>query len=144
MPNDIHLERFIAAQDSAYETALAEIRSGKKRTHWIWYIFPQIQGLGSSNTSRYYAITGIEEASAFLQHPLLGKRLVEITTALNNLPGNDAGAIFSYPDDLKLQSCMTLFAAVARAPALFQQVLDKFFSGKKDEQTLQKITNKIP
>jgi uncharacterized protein (DUF1810 family) len=131
-----NLQRFIDAQKDAFPIALAEIKHGKKRSHWMWYIFPQIKGLGLSETSKFYAVNDLSEAEAFLQHPLLGGRLVEICNELLALDSNDAHAIFGSPDDSKLKSSMTLFAAVDNAPPVFQLVLDKFFNGTKDTQTL--------
>lgn len=135
MEKQYNLQRFLDAQRNDYEAALAEIKNGKKRTHWMWYIFPQIQGLGFSETSRYYAISGLDEAKAYLEHPVLGKRLTEIAEALIETPGDDAFRIFGSPDDLKLRSSMTLFASVSGSSSVFQQVLDKFFDGKADDKT---------
>ena len=129
------LERFVSAQARDYGTALAEIRSGHKRSHWMWYIFPQLQGLGMSSTAQYYGIRGIEEAKRFIAHPVLGRNLREISNALLALDTNDAAAVMGYPDDLKLRSSMTLFLA-ASGNAVFQKVLDKFYSGKPDSKTL--------
>ena len=131
------LQRFTKAQQSDYATALAEIKNGRKKSHWMWYIFPQIQGLGFSETSKYYAIKNKEEAIEYLHHPELGKRLIEICHALLQLQSNNASQIFGYPDDLKLQSSMTLFAALPGASPVFQLVLDKFFNGAKDDKTLR-------
>ena len=133
-----NLKRFIDAQETAYPTALLEIKNGKKRSHWMWYIFPQIQGLGLSETSKFYAIKDITEAEAFLEHPVLGSRLLEISNELLKLKSNDPYQIFGSPDDAKLQSSMTLFAYL-NADAVFEQVLQKFFEGAKDEQTLRII-----
>ncbi|MBO2009068.1 DUF1810 domain-containing protein [Hymenobacter negativus] len=133
------LERFIEAQAQNYQAALAEIRHGRKRTHWMWYVFPQIQGLGFSETARFYELRGTAEAADFLAHPVLGPRLLEISKALLSLPSNDAHAIMGSPDDLKLRSSMTLFAVLPGAPPVFQQVLDKFYRGGKDEKTLRII-----
>ena len=133
-----NLKRFITAQEASYPIALAEIKNGKKRSHWMWYIFPQIQGLGYSETSRFYAIKDMHEAEAFLQHPVLGSRLVEICNALLGVEGNDAHTIFGSPDDVKLKSSMTLFASLHTDP-VFDLVLQKFFNGKKDDRTLQII-----
>lgn len=130
------LQRFIDAQKRDYEIALSEIKNGRKRSHWMWYIFPQIKGLGFSETSKFYGITNLKEAEEFLTHPVLGKRLVEISNELLNLPTNNAHAVFGSPDDIKLKSSMTLFSLVPNADAVFQKVLDKFFDGKKDEKTL--------
>ncbi|MFB9862401.1 DUF1810 domain-containing protein [Rufibacter immobilis] len=131
------LQRFLNAQERDYEVALAEIRRGRKQSHWMWYIFPQIQGLGFSDTSRFYAIKDLPEAEAFLQHPVLGSRLVQICEVLLQLEGKDAHLIFGSPDDLKLKSSMTLFASLPAAPPVFQEVLEKFFHGTKDEKTVQ-------
>ncbi|MEO6731909.1 MAG: DUF1810 domain-containing protein [Ferruginibacter sp.] len=133
------MKRFIDAQETKYPLALAEIKSGRKQSHWMWYIFPQIQGLGLSDMSKRYAIKDLSEAEAFLEHPLLGSRLIEICTALLALPGNDAYAIFGSPDNAKLKSSMTLFSLVNNTDPVFQQVLDKFFKGVKDLQTIQII-----
>src|ERR1700744_1022042 len=136
MQNEYKLERFIEAQNGTYEKELAEIRGGRKRSHWMWYIFPQLAGLGFSETSRYYAITGPGEASAYLHHPILGPRLVEICRALLELDINNAGEIFGSPDDMKLRSSMTLFTEVEGADKVFSLVLEKFFGGVKDNKTL--------
>jgi uncharacterized protein (DUF1810 family) len=137
MAQETNLQRFLDAQATDYAQALAEIKSGRKRSHWMWYIFPQIQGLGFSSTSKHYAIRDLAEASAYLQHPVLGKRLEEISTALLGLASSDASRVFGSPDDLKLKSSMTLFAAVPGAAAVFAQVLAKFFGGVQDGKTLQ-------
>jgi len=133
------LQRFIDAQQSDYETALSEIKRGRKQSHWMWYIFPQIQGLGFSFTSKLYAIKNLHEAQAYLNHPLLGKRLKEITDALINLPSNNAHEIFGSPDDVKLKSSMTLFASLPDADPVFESALKKFFKGEKDAKTLSII-----
>lgn len=138
MTKENNLKRFIDAQESDYKIALSEIKNGRKRSHWMWYIFPQIQGLGFSETSKFYAIKDIDEAEAFLKHPVLGSRLVEICNELLQLKSNDANRIFGSPDDLKLQSSMTLFSSLQTHP-VFQLVLDKFFNGTKDNRTLQII-----
>lgn len=137
MNDTYNLKRFVDAQLRDYETALSEIKSGRKRSHWMWYIFPQIQGLGFSATSRYYSIKNKEEAEAFLQHPVLGKRLIMICDALLSLPTNNAHSIFGSPDDVKLKSCATLFASLPNTNPVFEAVLQKFFDGKKDESTLR-------
>ena len=131
------LERFVSAQKYDYETALKEIQSGRKRSHWMWYIFPQLRGLGRSDTAYYYGISGAEEAKAYLEHPVLGPRLVEISEALLDLEDRDAARIFGFPDDLKLRSCMTLFSAVSEEGSVFQQVLDAYYRGERDERTMQ-------
>lgn len=131
------LERFRTAQQNVYQTALQEIRAGKKRSHWMWFIFPQIAGLGRSETAQYYAIRDIKEAKAYLEDEYLGKNLVEISQALLALDENDAGIVMGWPDDLKLRSCMTLFLLAKPECEVFQQVLDKFFQGKKDQRTVE-------
>ncbi|HSN09693.1 MAG TPA: DUF1810 domain-containing protein [Hanamia sp.] len=134
------LQRFLEAQQSDYEIALKEIKNGRKLSHWMWYIFPQIQGLGFSEVSRFYAIKNIDEAERYLKHPVLGKRLVQISNVLLGLMTDNANVIFGSPDDLKLKSSMTLFSLLPNADPVFQRVLDKFFSGEKDQKTLQIIT----
>jgi len=136
MSND-NLKRFIDAQQRDYATALTEIKSGRKRSHWIWYIFPQIGGLGYSEMSKRYAIKDLSEAIAYLAHPVLGQRLVEISTALLNLKSISATGVMGSPDDLKLRSSMTLFAQVPGADPVFDTVLEKYFQGEKDRATLQ-------
>jgi uncharacterized protein (DUF1810 family) len=131
------LQRFVSAQQTDFATALAEIQSGRKRSHWMWYIFPQIQGLGFSETSKFYAIKDRQEAQAYLQHPVLGPRLKEISQVLLNLDSSDATRILGSPDDVKLKSSMTLFAALEGADPVFEQVLDKFFRGEADAKTWQ-------
>ncbi|MBG8556249.1 DUF1810 domain-containing protein [Hymenobacter guriensis] len=137
MPQQPHLQRFLDAQQRDYATALAEIRSGRKSSHWMWYIFPQIQGLGYSETARFYAIQSRQEAEAYLQHPVLGPCLVEISEALLKLESSDATRIMGTPDDAKLKSSMTLFATLEGSNPVFQRVLDKFFGGAQDAKTLQ-------
>lgn len=139
MNREINLERFITAQKDDYQIALSEIRDGRKRSHWMWYIFPQIQDLGISDTSKFYAIRDLNEAAAFLQHPVLGSRLVAICNELLKLTRNDAHAIFGSPDDSKLKSSMTLFSSLNDPNPVFQLVLDKFYNGTKDQQTLRII-----
>ena len=131
------LSRFVKAQETDYARALSEIRSGHKRSHWIWYIFPQIAGLGFSSTAQYYAIKDRQEAEEYLKNDLLRDRLVEISEALLKLESNDAGEVMGYPDDLKLRSSMTLFHEVAPEMDVFQKVLDKFFEGKPDQKTIE-------
>jgi uncharacterized protein (DUF1810 family) len=139
-PPDPHdLQRFLEAQAPAYERALAEIRSGRKRTHWMWYVFPQCAGLGFSSTAQRYAIRTIAEAEAYLRHPVLGPRLVECCEAAVAIDGRSAAAIFGSPDDLKLRSCATLFAAVSPPGSVFQRVLARFFNGEPDPVTLRLI-----
>lgn len=129
------LERFLSAQEHDYEIALSEMRNGRKQSHWMWYIFPQIQGLGYSSMAQFYAIKDREEAVTYLNHPVLGKRLVEISEVLLNLRENDARKVMGYPDDLKLKSSMTLFYVVS-GRAVFKQVLDKYYFGELDEKTV--------
>jgi uncharacterized protein (DUF1810 family) len=137
MPDLVDLDRFLDAQRDTYDRALAEIRAGYKRSHWMWFIFPQIAGLGSSQTSVYYAIRDRAEAEAYLAHPILGPRLVECVEALLALTGTSAAEVFGHPDDLKLRSCATLFAEVTPAESVFAHVLDKFFAGERDNRTMQ-------
>lgn len=130
------LKRFLEAQEDDYATALAEIKAGRKQSHWMWYIFPQIAGLGFSSTSKFYAIKDSDEATSYLAHPVLGKRLVEISNALLEIEGKTANQIFGSPDDMKLKSSMTLFGALENTDSVFQKVLDKYFKGEKDQRTL--------
>ena len=130
------LQRFVDAQQLDYDRALSEVRAGAKRSHWMWYIFPQVQGLGSSSTSRYYGITGLDEAKAYLAHPVLGPRLIKITQAALKLDNSSATAVFGQPDDMKLRSCMTLFALADPEQPVFNAVLEKWFSGKPDRRTI--------
>lgn len=132
-----NLERFVAAQAPVYDRVLAELRSGRKRTHWIWFIFPQIGGLGASSTSVHFAIQSLEEARAYLEHPLLGPRLVECARTVLALEGRTASEIFPFPDDLKLRSSMTLFECAGGRGLVFSRVLDKYFGGCRDERTLE-------
>ena len=131
------LKRFLDAQARDYATALAEVKSGRKRSHWIWYIFPQISGLGFSEISKRYAIKDLPEATAYLSHSVLGFRLIEISKVLLDLSGNNATQIMGDPDDLKLRSSMTLFSIVPGADPVFDAVLKKFFGGQKDQATLK-------
>ena len=135
------LDRFLIAQQNYYRTALQEIKSGRKQSHWIWYIFPQIAGLGYSETARYYAIKDMNEAKAFLENSTLKKNLVEISQALLEVDSDDAGRVMGWPDNLKLKSSMTLFALAEPGCEVFQKVLDKFFQGEKDEKTIGILFN---
>ncbi len=130
------LSRFVQAQTRTYLTALREIRGGRKLSHWMWFIFPQLQALGHSTTAKAYGIINLEEATAYLAHPTLGPRLIEISSALLSLPENDPRIVMGHPDWLKLRSCMTLFGEVAGAPPVFHQVLEKYYGGIPDERTL--------
>jgi uncharacterized protein (DUF1810 family) len=141
MATEINLQRFLDAQEKSFGLALSEIQSGKKRTHWMWYIFPQIRGLGNSETSKYYAIKDMKEADAFLSHPILGSRLITICRSLLDQPVNNANKIFGSPDDLKLKSSMTLFSSLPNTRPVFQSVLDKFFNGMVDSRTLEILSN---
>ncbi len=132
-----NLNRFLEAQQNTYQTALAEIKNGRKQSHWIWYIFPQIAGLGLSQFSKLYGIRDLQEAEAYLDHPILGARLIEISNALLLLNNKTAHEIFGSPDDLKTRSCMTLFNAVENANPVFKAVLDKYYEGKVDKRTLE-------
>ncbi len=137
MPSDpYNLTRFVQAQENAYPTALRELQNGQKRSHWMWFIFPQIQGLGISPTAQYYAVRGLEEARAYLAHPMLGPRLSECTAMVNSLEGRSVTQIFGYPDHLKFRSSMTLFELAAGPDAAFSKALDKYYSGERDQATL--------
>lgn len=131
------LDRFIKEQQQTYSSAYAELFQGRKRSHWMWWIFPQIVGLGMTSTSHFYSIKSLDEAKAFLDHPYLGKNIREISNVLLGLDINDAGRVMGYPDDLKLRSSMTLFAEASPEDEVFQKVLDKFYDGKKDERTIE-------
>ena len=131
------LQRFLDAQETAFLVALTELQQGRKHSHWMWYIFPQLQGLGRSATAHYYGLRDAEEAHAYAQHPQLGSRLLVLCGTLLALPSADATRILGSPDDVKLRSSMTLFDAVCPDQPIFQQVLDKFFQGQPDAQTLR-------
>jgi uncharacterized protein (DUF1810 family) len=132
-----HLDRFVQAQQDDYAQALAEIRGGRKRTHWMWYVFPQLDGLGFSSTAQFYAIKSLDEARAYLEHPVLGPRLLECAEAAAGVEGRSAREIFGSPDDLKLRSCATLFAQVSPPGSVFHRALDKYYRGEPDQQTLR-------
>jgi uncharacterized protein (DUF1810 family) len=134
--NRFDLDRFLRAQAGAYDQALEELRRGRKTGHWIWFIFPQIAGLGSSPTSRMYAIASLDEARAYAAHPVLGHRLIECAAAMLSHEGLTAREILGTPDDLKFRSSMTLFAAASPQEPLFARALDRFFSGESDPLTL--------
>jgi uncharacterized protein (DUF1810 family) len=129
MSAEFDLERFVRAQDDVYDDALAELKAGRKRTHWMWFVFPQLAGLGRTATAQRYAIASIDEARAHLAHPVLGARLTEAARALLTIEGRSAEQIFGFPDDLKLRSSMTLFARAAADPEVFQAVLDRYYDG---------------
>lgn len=132
-----NLDRFLLAQEKNYKDAFVEITNGKKTSHWMWYVFPQIQGLGVSSTSQFYAIKDISEANAYLKHPVLGSRLIQITEALLNIENKTAHEIFGHPDDMKLKSCMTLFSLLDETNPVFENVLNKYFQGEKDSMTVE-------
>jgi uncharacterized protein (DUF1810 family) len=134
-PHD--LGRFVRAQADSYEAALAEVRAGRKRSHWMWFVFPQLDGLGSSLTARFYAIKSAAEAAAYLAHPVLGPRLAECAQAALGVEGKSAAEVFGSPDDLKLRSCATLFAHVSPAGSVFHRLLDRYFPGGPDAVTLR-------
>jgi uncharacterized protein (DUF1810 family) len=133
----MNLDRFITAQKDTYAAALSELRAGWKQGHWMWFIFPQVAGLGFSSTAQFYAIQSIDEAAAYLAHPVLGPRLIECCEALQLHPGRSARDILGSPDDLKLRSCATLFAQVCPAHPVFEQILATFYSGGSDLTTLK-------
>jgi uncharacterized protein (DUF1810 family) len=136
-PDDsFNLNRFISAQDKVYNRVLAELKSGQKRSHWMWYIFPQLDGLAQSTTSKYYAIKSSSEAIAYLNHPVLGVRILECANTILEIEGKTVSEIFGYPDDLKFKSSMTLFSDVA-SDSVFVRVLDKYFQSERDDRTLQ-------
>lgn len=135
--DEYNLSRFISAQEEIFEDVLTELESGQKRTHWMWFIFPQFDGLGHSATAKHYAIKSEEEARHYLRHPVLGKRLLKCTKILLSIEGKSASEIFGSPDDLKFKSSMTLFACVAGDDSVFVHALEKFFNGKRDTATLQ-------
>ena len=137
---EFDLNRFLEAQEEDYEIALKEIRNGYKESHYMWYIFPQVDGLGNSSTTKYYSIKSIEEAKAYADHPILGSRLREITEALLELEETDIFSILGFPDNLKLHSCMTLFYEVTKE-LLFLDVINKYFDGLPSESTLEIINS---
>lgn len=130
------LERFVEAQDPVYASVCAELAAGRKTSHWIWFVFPQLKGLGRSEVARHYGIESRDEATAYWKHPVLGQRLRECTGLVMATRGKTAYDIFSTPDDLKFRSCMTLFAVVAPEESAFERAVTRFFGGKLDEKTL--------
>ncbi|MDH3304750.1 MAG: DUF1810 domain-containing protein [Gammaproteobacteria bacterium] len=138
MSDPYKLSRFVAAQEGGYAAVVEELRRGRKTGHWIWYIFPQIKGLGHSGMSRRYSISSIEEARAYSEHPLLGPRLVECLEAVMAVEGRTASEIFGHPDYLKFRSCLTLFAAT-RTNGIYQQALDRYFDGVPDALTVEAL-----
>ena len=137
MEDQYDLARFVTAQEPVYQQVRAELAAGKKRSHWMWFIFPQLRELGRSSTARHFGIGSVEEATAFWEHPVLGGRLRECTELMLAVEGKSALAILGSPDDLKFCSCMTLFEAAATREAVFGQALEKFYAGKRDGATLQ-------
>ncbi|MDB5223438.1 MAG: hypothetical protein JWN83_2105 [Chitinophagaceae bacterium] len=137
---DNSLNRFLSAQQPIYPQVLKELRNANKATHWMWFIFPQIEGLGYSSTTKYYSIKTIAEAKEYIAHPILGARLLECSNILLNINGKTADEIFGYPDDLKLRSSMTLFNFVAPEQKVFAEVLKKHFAGEEDQRTLHILT----
>ena len=134
-PDPFNLQRFLAAQAHVIDQVLAELRDGRKRTHWMWFIFPQIAGLGSSPTAQHFAISGRAEALVYLAHPTLGPRLRQCTDLVNQIPNRTIDDIFGYPDDLKFRSSVTLFSSVTPGEAVFRTALDRYFAGKPDPAT---------
>jgi uncharacterized protein (DUF1810 family) len=133
------LQRFVEAQAGVYEQACAELRAGRKRSHWMWFVFPQIRGLGSSPMAVRFAISGLEEARAYLEHAVLGARLRECTGVVLGVTGNTASEIFGYPDDLKFHSSMTLFAEAQEGAGVFGEALERYFGGEMERGTLERI-----
>lgn len=138
---EYNLERFLLAQEKNYKNAFVELSNGKKTSHWMWYVFPQIQGLGVSSTAQFYAIKDIGEAEAYLKHPVLGIRLIKVTEALLQIEGKTAFEIFGLPDDMKLKSCMTLFNLLDETNTVFERVLNKYFQGERDRRTIEILSN---
>jgi uncharacterized protein (DUF1810 family) len=132
-----NLSRFVEAQTHDYDEALSEIRAGRKQSHWMWYVFPQFQGLGTSPTSRHFAIRSAAEAGAYLANPILGPRLLECAETVLRINGRSALEIFGSPDDMKLRSCATLFAAVSPGDSAFHRIIEKYFHGERDQRTIQ-------
>ena len=139
MGDPYDLNRFVEAQERVYDQVCAELEDGHKRGHWMWYIFPQIEGLGHSPTAVRFAISSLDEAAAYLRHPLLGPRLVNCTELVNRVTGIGIREIFGYPDYLKFRSCMTLFARAADDDAVFRTALQKYFDGEEDPMTVERL-----
>jgi len=137
--DSFNLQRFIDAQSSGYEQVCDELRRGRKTGHWMWFIFPQLEGLGHSFMARKYAISGLQEARAYLEHPLLGARLTECTELVVAIEGRSVDEIFGAPDDMKFRSSMTLFAAASEDPGVFGVALQKYFGGKRDVLTVERL-----
>lgn len=139
MTDPFDLARFIEAQGASYPQALQELTAGHKRSHWMWFIFPQIAGLGFSAMAQRYALSGIDEARAYLQHPVLGERLRACTAAVNAVSGKSAHAIFGSPDEVKFRSCMTLFGRAKPSEPVFRTAQKRYFNGQEDSRTLEKL-----
>jgi uncharacterized protein (DUF1810 family) len=135
--DSFNLARFLDAQAQSYDTALAELKNGRKQSHWMWYIFPQLDGLGHSVTAKYYALKNLDEAQAYFNHLVLGQRLIACSKALLAVNGKTIASILGFPDDLKLHSSMTLFSQLVDTDAIFQQVIDQYFASQPDQKTLQ-------
>ena len=140
MADTYDLNRFVRAQEESYEQALSELERGRKQSHWMWYVFPQLDGLGSSPMSKLYSIKSTDEARAYLEHPVLGPRLAECADAIIAVDGKSARAILGSPDDMKLKSCATLFAHVSPPGSVFERLLDKFYDGERDAATLHLLS----
>ena len=143
MTDDYNLQRFLEAQDQVYDAVLGELRAGEKSSHWMWFIFPQIKGLGLSGMAQQFAVTSLGEAKAYLQHPVLGPRLRECTQLVLNVDGHSAEQTFGYPDNLKLRSCLTLFMAATTDNKVFKDALLKYFDGKPDTLTLDILAQEV-
>ncbi|SAK64197.1 hypothetical protein AWB78_02233 [Caballeronia calidae] len=139
MSDPFDLQRFVDAQESVIDDVRAELSAGRKRTHWMWFVFPQIAGLGHSAMAQHYAISSCDEAKAYLAHPVLGARLVELTRIVNGVQGRGVDQIFGYPDDMKFHSSMTLFARTADDPDVFDEALRRYFGGQADDATLDRL-----
>lgn len=139
MSDPYHLQRFVDAQQASYDTACAELREGRKRSHWMWFIFPQIEGLGRSPMAQKFAISSLDEARAYLAHPILGKRLRECSRIVAAVEGRSVEEIFGYPDDMKFRSSMTLFAQASPDDDIFDTCLRKYFGGEPDPATLARL-----
>ena len=142
MNDPYNLQRFLDAQKPVFDSVLSELRRGRKQGHWMWFVFPQIDGLGRSSMASRFAIASAAEAKAYLQHPVLGPRLIECTRLVNAIEGRSVEQIFGYPDDLKFRSCMTLFAHAAAGNEIFTSALDKYFGGEPDPATLERLLPK--
>jgi uncharacterized protein (DUF1810 family) len=142
MDDPYNLQRFVDAQDPVYDQVRSELEEGHKRTHWMWFVFPQIEGLGHTSMARKFAISSLDEAKAYLQHPVIGARLIECTRLVINTTGRTIEQIFGYPDDLKFRSAMTLFARASTDNSIFEDALRKYFRGEHDRLTLERLEGK--